>query len=264
MKKEDTHDTYVHGYTTASWIMSERTADNFAGFFTRSLKPGMTVLDVGCGPGTISLGLASEINPGQLIGIDVGASEIDRAVHNAANAGVTNATFQVADATKLPFSDREFDAVFACATLEHVPDVTTALDEIRRVLRPGGIVGLKSGSPSRHMTFPDIGLMAAVAAVYLPVWEHLGGHPELGVEQVGLLLSKGFQVLSVTGTFESRTFTDDYAARITSDRFVQLAGELGVAQRDELESLADRIRKCASDPDAGSLVAWIEVLARRS
>lgn len=96
---------YVHGYVTASQTMAVRTADNFASFFTSYLTPGMSLLDVGCGPGTITVGLAAKVAPGQVVGIDVGASEVAKAAEHANSLGLKNTRFEVGDATALKFKD---------------------------------------------------------------------------------------------------------------------------------------------------------------
>ena len=86
------------------------------------LKPGLRVLDLGCGPGSISVGLAKAIEPGELHGIDMEESQIAIARASAAAGGHSNATFHVGDAKNLPFEDGYFDAVHTHAVLMHIPE----------------------------------------------------------------------------------------------------------------------------------------------
>ena len=253
---------YVHGYGTASQTMAVRTAENFAGFFTPHLKQGMTVLDMGCGPGTISVGLAELVAPGVFHGVDIGASEVAKATERAEELGLSNARFQTADATNLPFDDEIFDAAFSSAMLEHVPEPSLVIDEMKRVLNPGGMVALIGGSPSRIVPVPDKPFVHRALEVYVTVWKHRGGHPEMGTEQIELLTQAEFTDITVTGTFEARQATADYAERMTADLFVKEAEKLGVSTSEELEEIAERIREFAG-MGGRWLVPWIEVIAKR-
>ena len=79
MSDSQSRDTYTHGYKTAVRNQQRRTAEDQGAFFIQHLRPGMKVLDCGCGPGTITVGLADVVNPGQVVGIDVGQEVIDLA-----------------------------------------------------------------------------------------------------------------------------------------------------------------------------------------
>jgi ubiquinone/menaquinone biosynthesis C-methylase UbiE len=80
-----------------------RTADRQAAFVLPHLRPGMDLLDVGCGPGTITLGLAQAVAPGHVTGIDHDSVHVEAATALAAERGVNNVTFQTGDALSLPF-----------------------------------------------------------------------------------------------------------------------------------------------------------------
>ena len=98
------------------------------------LRPGMRVLDLACGPGTLSKPLATLLEPdGELVGVDLaeGMIEIARA------QGIRNATFQLMDILELTFPDSSFDAAACGHGLQFVPDLSRALGEAHRVLRPG-------------------------------------------------------------------------------------------------------------------------------
>jgi ubiquinone/menaquinone biosynthesis C-methylase UbiE len=120
-----------------------RTAANEGAFFLPFLRPGMRVLDVGCGFGSITLGLAERIAPGEIVGLDFQPSQIAQAQVLAASRGQRNVRFDVADVYQLPFPDASFDAAFANTVLMHLNQPVRALTEMRRVLRPGGIVGIR-------------------------------------------------------------------------------------------------------------------------
>lgn len=102
------------------------------------------MLDAGCGPGTITVGLARRVAPGAVIGIDVEDSQIVDAREQAEREGL-NVEFRKATVYELPFEDGSFDAVFSHALLEHLTDPGAALGELRRVLKPRGLIGLRAG-----------------------------------------------------------------------------------------------------------------------
>ena len=129
---------YTMGYNEEfRQLLDRRSAATHAAHLLPHLQPGMRVLDLGCGPGTISVGLAEAVAPGELLGIDLEESQVAMARGAAEAGGHGNATFHVGDATDLPFEDDEFDAVHCHAVLMHIPDTGAALAEVRRVLKPG-------------------------------------------------------------------------------------------------------------------------------
>ena len=134
--------TYAMGYSEEfTQILHRRNAETHAVHLLPHLKSGSRVLDLGCGPGTISVGLAKAIEPGELHGIDMEESQIEVARASATSGGHSNATFHVGDATDLPFENGSFDAVNTHAVLMHIPDTEGTLSEVMRVLKPGGGAG---------------------------------------------------------------------------------------------------------------------------
>ena len=136
-------DEYVPGYSAPMVnFMSQRTAETHAGFFLPHLQPGSCVLDAGCGPGTITLGLARKVDPGHVIGIDIEESQFEQARAVARSEGL-NVEFRKESVYQLPFKDQQVDAVFSHALLDHLSDPAAAIAEFRRVLKRGGVIGLR-------------------------------------------------------------------------------------------------------------------------
>src|ERR1700747_817606 len=133
---------YTPGHSAnATAFMAARSFSSHGEFIRPYIKPGMTVLDCGCGPGAISVGLAEAVGPaGHVTGIDFGESQIQVAQAR----GNPNLSFQVASVFALPFEDHAFDLVFSHALFEHLADPIRGVAEIRRVLRLGGVAGLCS------------------------------------------------------------------------------------------------------------------------
>nr|BFF14555.1 hypothetical protein GCM10025699_58580 [Microbacterium flavescens] len=129
---------YTHGHHESvlrshTW----RTVDNSAAYLVPHLTPGVGVLDVGSGPGTITIDIAARVSPGLVVGIDAAAGVVEQATALAAETGTTNVRFETADLFALPFDDDRFDVVHAHQVLQHVGDPVAALREMRRVTRPG-------------------------------------------------------------------------------------------------------------------------------
>ncbi len=149
------------GVTPAnSQLLVARTATKEAAFLLPHLRPGMTLLDCGCGPGTITTGLAEVVAPGRVVGIDMDEERIVAARKHAAERGVNNVDFQAANVYQLPFPDGFFDAAFEHSVLMHLKDPLIAVQEIRRVLKVGGVFGARDND------------MSDIEANFNPVLEH--------------------------------------------------------------------------------------------
>jgi len=106
-----------------------------------SLAGGERVLDVGCGPGNFTRTFALAAGEGLVVGLDASATMLERAV---AETDAGNVAYVRADAAALPFRDGSFDAVCCFAALYLIEHPARALEEISRVLAPGGRVALLS------------------------------------------------------------------------------------------------------------------------
>jgi SAM-dependent methyltransferase len=149
-----TADERAHGTTPGfQHVNAARTADKQAAFLLAHLKPGISLLDCGCGPGTITLGLAQRVAPGRVVGIDHDTENVRLARELADNRGLSNVTFRTADVYELPFHDATFDVAFENNLFIHLSDAVKAASEIGRVIKPGGLIavrdtgGLIVGSP---------------------------------------------------------------------------------------------------------------------
>ena len=126
-------DVYSHGHD-ASVLRAHgaRTIANSAAYLEPDLQPGVSVLDVGCGVGSITAEIAGRVHPGRVVGVDV-VWEAVRATREAS----ANAHVALASGYRLPFADGSFDVVHAHQVLQHLSDPVAALQELRRVCRPG-------------------------------------------------------------------------------------------------------------------------------
>jgi SAM-dependent methyltransferase len=176
----------------AEAYFAARTAVGEAAFFLPHLRRGTQLLDVGCGSGSITLGLAQVVAPGEVVGIDLQAPQIERARGLAVEQTVPNVRFEVGDVYQLPFAADSFDAVFAHAVLMHLREPVRALVEMRRVLRPGGIVGVRDPDFGGVFLSPLTPLLEEWFSLRARVREYHGRDAFVGRHHRRLLLEAGF------------------------------------------------------------------------
>lgn len=246
-----------------------RTAAGQAAFFLPSLQPGMKLLDCGAGSGSITLGLAQAIAPGEATGVDISEVEVARATERAATEGVTNLHFEVGNIYQLAFADESFDAIFSHNVLEHVQKPLNALLEMYRLLKPGGVIGIRN-SDLGGCIFAPAQIVGPYARLHRAVWEMAGGHPDLGRELRGLLHEAGFVDLVATATYETyasserlQFFSHLITSRCEEPDFVKQVVEGGLASQAELEALTAAVRLLPEHPAAFAALAHGEVVGRK-
>ena len=246
---------------------SRRTAERHAAFFLPHLKPGMQLLDVGCGPGSITVGLAKAISPGAAIGVDLSPEAAAAATAHAANAGCTNATFREANAYELPFADSTFDAVFMHALLQHLNAPEVVVAEAFRVLRPGGVLGVADADYGGSIIAPSTPALEAAMALSERMRRHSGGDIHVGSRLRELLAGAGFT--PVTGSATAMAIGDTTSAEREGEfsaRYFE-APELGRritaagwATSADLEASAQAWRAWGASPGAYWARFWCEAV----
>lgn len=262
---------YTHGYHDAvmrshSW----RTAENSAAYLLGELTPGRTVLDVGCGAGTITADLAALVAPGRLTAVDVSEDVLGKARAQAAGRGLDNLAFAVEDVHALRFADGSFDVVHAHQVLQHLADPVRALREMRRVCRPGGVVAARDADYASMTWYPQVPELDEWLELYHRVARRNSGEPDAGRRLRSWALAAGFGDVTCTATAwcyaspEDRTlWSETWAERVTDSAFARQAVEYGLATRAALGRIADGWRAWNAAPDAWFAVLHGEILARR-
>jgi SAM-dependent methyltransferase len=194
-------DLYTPGHSAnATAFMAARSFSSHGEFIRPYLKPGMTVLDCGCGPGAISVGLAEAVGPaGHVTGMDFGESQIQIA---NARATPNNLTFRVASVYELPFEDGAFDLVFSHALFEHLADPIRGVAEIRRVLRPRGVAGLCSPDWGGFILSPSDDQAETAIARYRMLQEKNGGQTRAGRQLGSWLIAGGLVTQKIQARYE--------------------------------------------------------------
>lgn len=265
-------DVYTHGHHE-SVLRSHRwrTAENSAAYLLPALVPGTRLLDVGCGPGSVTIDLAARLEPGEVVGVDTSAAVVEIAQKAAADAGADNVTFQVADAYDLPFADDAFDVVHAHQVLQHLTDPIAALREMRRVTRPGGVVALRDADYSGMTWYPQSDGLDEWLALYHEVTQANSADANAGRKLLSWVREAGFDPDGIVpsagvwcyATPEDRTWWAGlWADRSVASNFAAQAITHGLADEVGLELLADAWREWGKQPDGWFAVLHGEVLAR--
>jgi SAM-dependent methyltransferase len=267
--KEREHYTMGYG-PAATTIMSLRNAQSHAAFFLPQLKPGMSVLDCGCEPGTITLGLAAVVAPGQVVGTEIEDSHVALARENAAKLNVPNARFEAANIYALPFADASFDAVFISAVLGNLHEPIRGLREAYRVLKPGGVIGVKEFDHGGDLIYPSDPALEKYGELYLRLRRENGHDPETGRKIGVLLLAAGFSGLNLSAVYES--FADSNAvggfahvsAGLLAEGWANKFLDRGWATAEDVKEMSDAWRRFAASPGAIFAATWCEAVARKA
>jgi ubiquinone/menaquinone biosynthesis C-methylase UbiE len=263
-----THEVYQHGHH-ASVVTNhaKRTADKDAAFFLPLLRPGMRLLDVGCGPGSITGGLARRVAPGETIGIDASQSVIETA-RSLADPASTNLTFEVGSIYESRFAPESFDAVFAHQVLQHLRRPVDALAQMRNLVKPGGIVGVRDVDWGSMIFYPENEGMRRFLRMYYELARRNGGEPNAGRHMRRWFREAGFGETRITTSTTSyadaaatHEWADTYAERTLHSNLGEKALEYGIATRADLESMAAAWRAWGDDPDALYCFSHTEVVA---
>lgn len=262
-------DTYTHGHhESVLRSHSMRTVENSAAYLIPHLTIGTTVLDIGCGPGTITEGLAARVVPGPVVGIDRETGPLDAAAAVAKDKGLDNLTFRVGDAYALDFPDDAFDVVHAHQVLQHLTDPVAALTEMRRVCRPGGIVAARDADYAAMTWHPANPALDRWLDVYHRVARHNHAEPDAGRRLKSWARAAGFTELTCTASAwcfasadERAWWAGTWAQRVTESAMAEQALAAGISTPAELADLAAGWRAWAQEPDAWFAVLNAEIVA---
>ena len=244
-------------------LLRERSAERYADFVLPLLSHEDRVIDVGCGPGSITLGLARDVE--HVTGVDVDEEEFADARVYASSQGVDNVTFRQGSIYELSFEDSTFDAATLFAMLETLDDPLAGLAEVRRVLKPGAILGASSIEyGGLVLRGPDEPLLRRFYELRLAIWKDQGDvHPYRGRELRGLLRAAGFTDVEANLTYFSygtekhvRAFGLGRAEDCRDEWYVEGVTRLGLAGREELDALERTWTRWAESPDAFAAFAW--------
>ncbi|MEU8029793.1 class I SAM-dependent methyltransferase [Streptomyces sp. NPDC049099] len=271
MPKAQETAVYTHGHHESvlrshTW----RTAENSAAHLLGSLKPHMKILDIGCGPGTITADLAERVPEGHVTGVDHAPGILEQARATAAARGLANVDFAVADVHALDYPDDTFCVVHAHQVLQHVGDPVQALREMKRVTRPGGLIAVRDADYPGMSWYPASSGMDDWMDLYLRVARANGGEPEGGRRLKAWALAAG--LTDITATSSTWTFTTPeerawwsglWADRTLASAYADRATQGGHATVEQLRAVSEAWRAWGRREDGWFAVLHGEILCRK-
>ncbi|MQA06042.1 MAG: methyltransferase domain-containing protein [Streptosporangiales bacterium] len=252
-----TQAVYTHGHHD-SVLRSHRwrTAENSAGYLLGDLAQGQALLDIGCGPGTITADLAALVAPGRVTAVDSAAGILDQARQVAADRGLDNVEFVVDDVHALTFAADSFDVVHAHQVLQHVHDPVQALREMRRVCRPDGLVAARDADYASMAWHPAIPALDEWLDLYREVARANDSDPDGGRRLLSWAQQAGFSEITPSAsawcyaTPEERAWWGDlWAERMVSSTVAERALAGGHATEDDLRRISAGWREWAAAED---------------
>jgi ubiquinone/menaquinone biosynthesis C-methylase UbiE len=268
---QETQTKYMHGHgesvlRTHSW----RTVANSAAFVIPLLKPDIKVLDVGCGPGTISLDMAQNyVKDGHVVSVDAAADVIEVAKTSAKEKGVSNIEFSVEDIYNLPYADSSFDLVFSHQVIQYLPDRPRALQELLRVTKPGGHVAVREADVDAFVFYPEDPRLEMFKEVSAKVALALGGEARAGRRLKSWAISAGFdecklECSAATWCYSSRELVDWWADiwvdRLEKTRLRQSILDSKAATEEQLGDIVQAFKDWKTKPDAWFVALHGEII----
>ena len=262
---------YTMGYSEEfRQLLNRRSMETHAGYLLPYLKPGLRVLDFGCGPGTISVGLARAVDPGEVHGIDMEESQIELARAAAEAGGHSNAKFHVGDITALPFEDNSFDVAHCHAVLMHVPDTSAALAEVKRVLKPGGVIASREVIVASSFVQPTPSSIPDAWNTFANLITANGGHPQIGWELKNQFIEAGFTGAQAGASFDVFSSPEDIAFLhgfvkdwFFSPRVIGAATAYGLATQEQFDEWDVVLEQWKAHPGAVGALAFGEAIATK-
>ncbi|WP_328751642.1 class I SAM-dependent methyltransferase [Streptomyces sp. NBC_00285] len=262
---------YTHGHHESvlrshTW----RTAANSAAYLLGSLKPHMKILDIGCGPGTITADLAALVPDGHVTAVDRAPGILEQARATAAERGLTNVDFAVADVHALDFPDDTFCVVHAHQVLQHVGDPVQALREMKRVTKRGGYIAVRESDYAAMTWYPASEGLDDWLDLYQRVARANGGEPDAGRRLKSWALRAGLtDITASSGTWTYSTAAERewwsglWADRTLESAYAGRATEGGHATAAQLAAVSDAWREWGKREDGWFCVLHGEILCRK-
>jgi len=250
-------------------FMRRRNADVEAAFLLRHLRAGSSLVDAGCGQGTITAGFAAVLSPGEVVGFDQQESHLQHGRKLAAERGLTNLSFESGDIYDPPLSgQRFFDAAYANAVLSHLRDPIAALQALKKLLKPRGLVGIRdrggeflatgaeSNAPTRILSILEDTIDATSQNPY--------GSKLLGPNLARLASEVGLEVLELDAVWDIRPakFAVSVLSGIISGPVRLRAIDLGLTTDEEASAILAATQRWAEDPGAMFFCPWFTIVAR--
>lgn len=263
-------DVYTHGHhESVLRSHTSRTAQNSAAYLIPHLGHGLSVLDVGSGPGTITSDFARLVAPGPVLGLDRAPEVVAAATALAREQHLANLSFDTGDVYNLDFPDGSFDVVHAHQVLQHLTDPVEALREMRRVAKPGGIVAVRDADFHGMSWYPQLPELDEWMELYQKVARHNQAEPDAGRRLLHWARAAGFTDVTPStaswlyATPEQRAWLAGvWADRVVGSAFAEQALAYGFADAATLARISAGWRAWGASPDGWFVMPNGEIIAR--
>lgn len=262
---------YSHGHhESVVKTHARRTAQDSAAFLLPHIKPTDKILDVGSGPGSITIDLAVIAHQGEVIGGDQSAEVVKQAQALAEQRQVKNVSFQQMDGNHLPFDDNTFDIVYSHQTLQHVADPVSLLKEMRRVTKPDGFVAARDADYKSFAWYPEHPGLDKWMAVYQKVAKANGAQPNGGRYLASWAREAGFASEDVQFSWttwnyqndDGRVFGASWVDRTVHSSYATGAKQHGFASDQDLREISEAWKEWSSTDDCFIVIPNGEILCR--
>lgn len=261
---------YLHGHHASvlrshSWRTVENSCPHLLPYLN---NPSLKILDVGCGPGTITVDLAARVPQGFVYAIDPSAEVIEKARKHAEEKGVQNVRFEVGDIfswDKLDgVSEAGFDIVHAHQVLQHLQEPLGAMKEMKRLVKRGGVLAVRDCDYSAMNWYPEHPGMQKWKDLYINVALGLKAHPNIGKRLHAIALQAGFPRSDIDASVAAWTFSTPeerefwcqlWAERTVKSDYKQRALDSGFATEQDLDAIAATWREMEQKEDG-----WFAVI----
>lgn len=264
---------YMHGHTdNVLNVHKQRTVANSMAFIVPYLAPDSQVLDLGCGPGSITIDVALNYAVrGHVIGIEPTEDPLKVARQTAREkdiAGFNNVEFRIGSGYKLEFPDNTFDLVYAHQVVQYLPDAPLIFAEMLRVTKPGGYVAFKEGDTHEYMVYPPSVSMRK----FFDIWNKLvalnGGH-ELGCSAMHAEAVKAgydYQNMTLSSSCwciykeEAASWGASNADRLLNSKFGDSLVKNEICTEQEIKELAAGLREWGTSENAMFIMPHLEMI----
>lgn len=267
---EDLSEHYNHGHHESvlrshSW----RTVENSAAYLAPHLSTGTTVLDVGCGPGTITIDIAARVHPAKVVGIDASADVVEKAIKLAAERDIDNVEFVVGNAYELDYENESFDIVHAHQVLQHVSNPVGMLRELRRVRTASGIVAARDVDYGACFWYPASSGLDRWLELVRGAYRSNGTEPDAGRRLKSWAMDAGFtDVLSTASVWSFNSEADRewwgsmWETRILQSAIAVSVIDAGLASQDDLLDVSRAWREWINEAQGWFAMPHGEVICR--
>jgi ubiquinone/menaquinone biosynthesis C-methylase UbiE len=263
--------TYSHGHhESVVKTHARRSAQDSAAFLLPHIKPTDKILDVGCGPGSITIDLAVVASQGEVIGGDQAAGVVQQAQNLAEERQVKNVSFQQMDGNQLPFDDGAFDIVYCHQTLQHVGNPVSLLKEMRRVTKKGGVVAVRDCDYKAFAWFPEHPGLDRWMSVYQKIAKANGAEPNAGRYLPSWAREAGFASEDVQFSWSvwnyqeeaGKAFGANWVDRAIHSSYATGAKQHGLASDEEIKEISSAWDEWSKTDDRFIVIPSGEILCR--